>query len=137
MKRILHLLIVIAIVTIALAPIVFADDGYVLGSGTYPAETNDDPVPVTPPAVYEMPAVPYSKTVASSSVFSIPQEVETLEASFVVIRADDNLYLNGSVETPTDGILIPKDTVITLPFGTTMNLVTSTDTVALKLLPID
>lgn len=107
-------------------------------SGTIPAETDDTPPAPTPPTpLYEMPAVPFSKTVASSSAFSISAEVETTEASHVIIRAADNLYLNGSVATPTLGILIPKDTVVVLPFGSAMTLVTSTDTVSLQLLPVD
>lgn len=138
MKRLSNSYLLLIALLLFSAFSVYATDYYGLNaSGAYPVETDDTPAPVVPVVPYAMPDTPYSATVASSAALSIPTEVETTEASFVVIRADDNLYLNGSVATPTDGIFIPKDTVIVLPFGSEMNLVTSSDSVTLKLLPVD
>lgn len=133
MKYLNHFLLILALIAIVMTGPVNAS--YYDFSST-PPDTETTSTPQAPVPAYVMPSEPISETISSASTLLLYTAIGSTQPSFCVLTASDNIYLNGSVATPTDGIFLAKDTAHFLPLGSAVSVVTSSDTVTLKILPV-
>lgn len=130
MRRSIFALLCIAL--IAIGGGVFAEDYYGFSSNKPNAETTQ--VPSATP--YTMPAVPLTATISSASPLLLRTAVGSNEPQFCVLEASDNVYLNGTIATPSLGILVTKNTPELIPIGEGVTVITSSNSVSLKILPV-
>lgn len=124
--------IVLFAIMLILGTAAFADDYYTHSVNKPDAETTL--TPQTP--AYVMPSAPLTATISSASALLLSSAVGSTSPAFCIVQASDNVYLNGSLATPSAGILILKDTATLVPMGAGVTIVTSSDSVNLKILPV-
>lgn len=110
----------------------YAEDYYGLSDTPPAAETTQVPA-VTP---YAMPATPIVAQISSATPLLLQATVGSTEPTLCILEASDKVYLNGTLATPSLGIPVSKETPTLVPIGKGVTVVTSSDTVSLKILPI-